>query len=269
MIRKPVVAGQFYPDDFTGLSSQIEESFRKGPDILPSNKRRRIMFGAIIPHAGYSFSGRCAAWAYNEVGESQFPKTYILIGTNHNSSETLTNSDDWETPFGVVKNAGINLGLKEDKMPYEHSIEVQLPFLQFVSRDRLKELRILPIITNTYSPELCEKIADIPGSKIILCSSDFTHYGPDYSYVPFVYSKRESMEKMDKGAINLILKYDIPSFLEYTKNKTICGAGAIANTLKICQLMGSNKARLLDYSTSGDITNNHTNSVGYASILFE
>ena len=65
MIRKPVVAGQFYPDDFTGFSSQIEESFRKGPDILPSNKRRRIMFGAIIPHAGYSFSGRCAAWAYN------------------------------------------------------------------------------------------------------------------------------------------------------------------------------------------------------------
>ncbi|MBU1204118.1 MAG: AmmeMemoRadiSam system protein B [Nanoarchaeota archaeon] len=269
MIRGPIVNTQFYAGNFNDLDSQIQEVFKKGPGTTPSNTRRRFMLGAIIPHAGYFFSGKCAAWAYNEIGESRFPETYVIIGTNHTSGQNLVNLDDWETPFGIVKNAGIDLGLKKDPMQHEHSIEVQLPFLQFVSKDKLKELKILPIITTTYNPQLCRKIAEIPGSKVIICSSDFTHYGPNYSYLPFVYSKKENLEKLDKDAIALILSFKIPEFLDYTKNKTICGAAAIANTIKTCQLMGSKKTRLLNYYTSGDITNDYTNTVGYASILFE
>lgn len=268
MIRKAEFAGQFYESSFTALNRQIEECFQKGPGVIPSNKRKRFMLGVIAPHAGYVYSGQTAAWAYNEIGESNFPELYVILGTNHTSGETLVNIEDWETPFGMVKNANIPLGLKQSPMDEEHSVEVQLPFLQFVNRDKLKDIRILPIITNKYEPELCRKIAELPQSKIIICSSDFTHYGHNYSYTPFMFSKRENIEKMDKGAIGRILKFDSEDFIAYSKDKTICGSGAIADTIKICSLMGSKEARLLQYATSGDITKDHDNSVGYASVLF-
>lgn len=268
MIRKSEFAGQFYEKTFTSLNRQLDECFQKGPGVMPSNTRRRFMLGAVVPHAGYVYSGPTAAWAYNEIGESAFPEIYIIIGTNHSSNETLVSLDDWETPFSMVKNVNLTLGLKKSPMTDEHSIEVQLPFLQFVNRDRIKDIKILPIILNKYEPELCKKIADLPQSKVIICSSDFTHYGPAYSYVPFLYSKRENIEKMDKGAIDRIMKFDPEDFMAYARDKTICGAGAIATAIKACQLMGSKEVRLLNYSTSGDLTNDHTNSVGYASILF-
>ena len=267
-MRPTIVAGSFYEISFTKLENQIKDLFEKGPGSLPMKKREKNIFAAIAPHAGYFFSGTCQAWVYKELAESKFPKVYVILGTNHTSNHNVINYEDWETPFGIVKNAKINLNIREDDMRQEHSIEVQLPFLQFINKDYFKELKILPILTSYYDEELCKKIAKIENFNLIV-SSDFTHYGPNYGYTPFIYNKKESLYALDKKAIDFILKLDLDNFLKYTKDKTICGKAAIANMIKICQLLNKTKTRLVSYYTSGDIVNDYTNAVGYGGIIVE
>ena len=263
-MREPYVSGSFYEGNFNNLNKQIENCFEKGPGELPTKRKNKDIKCIISPHAGYFFSGKCMAWVYKEIGESKFPDVYVIIGTNHYSSETLVNLDDWETPFGVIKNFNQDLGLEKSKMEQEHSVEVQLPFLQFVSKDRLKELKILPIVTNMYNKNVVEKLRKIK-NKVVIASSDFTHYGDNYNYKPFVYNKKENLYEMDKKAIDFILKLDTKGFLEYSKNKTICGRGAIAIVMDVCK---DSKARLIDYYTSGDIINDYNNAVGYGGVVF-
>ena len=267
-MRPTIVEGSFYESSFTKLENQIKDLFEKGPGSLPIKKREKNIFAAISPHAGYTFSGKCQAWVYKELAESKFPKVYVILGTNHTSTYNVINYEDWETPFGIVKNAKINLKIREDDMRQEHSIETQLPFLQFINKDHLKEIKILPILINHYDEELCKKIAEIKDFTLII-SSDFTHYGPNYNYSPFIYNKKESLYDMDKKAINFILDLDLEGFLEYSKDKTICGKGAIANMIKICQLLKKDKTRLINYYTSGDIVNDYTNAVGYGGLIVE
>jgi len=267
-MRPTIVAGSFYESSFTKLENQIKELFEKGPGSLPIKKREKSIFAVIAPHAGYSFSGKCQAWVYKELAEAKFPEVYVILGTNHTSSYNVINYEDWETPFGIIKNAGINLKIKEDNMRQEHSIEVQLPFLQFINKDHLKDIKILPVLTNHYHEELCKKIAEIK-NFILIVSSDFTHFGPNYNYTPFIYNKKENLYGLDRKAIDFILKLDLEGFLEYTKDKTICGKGAIANMIKICQLKKKTKVRLVDYYTSGDIIKDYTNAVGYGGLIVE
>jgi len=271
-MRTPIVNGQFYEDDFVKLEGQIKNCFlsKFGPGEL-QNKRVKKIFGVITPHAGYSYSGACAAHAYKEIGESVFPKRYVILGVNHTgySGKRLALSyDDWQTPFGLVKNSQDSIfNLKEDKKAhaFEHSIEVQLPFLQFVSRDKLHSTRILPITVSEVDYEYCREIAkEFPKDSVLIISSDFTHYGSLYNYTP-----SEKINKIDMEAIDLILKFKTKEFLDYTKDKTICGKYGIALGLEILKNMGATKARLLKYYTSGDITKDYDNQVGYASIVFE
>jgi len=263
-MREPVVSGSFYEDNFDNLSKQIENCFEKGPGTLPIKRKDVEIKGVISPHAGYFFSGKCMAWVYKEIGESKFPSVYVIIGTNHYNNETLVNLDDWKTPFGIIRNYGDDLGLEKSKMDGEHSIEVQLPFLQFVSKDRLKEVKILPIVTSSYNKDVVEKIRKIK-NKVVIASSDFTHYGDNYNYKPFIYNKKENLYLEDKKAIDFILKLDVKGFLDYSKNKTICGKGAIAMVMDLCK---DSKTRLVDYYTSGDVVNNYDNAVGYGGVVF-
>ena len=270
-MRIPIVNGQFYKNSFEELEKEIRECFlsRLGPGL--PGKRTKKIFGVIAPHAGYSYSGPCAAHAYKEIGEAQFPRAYAILGVNHTgySGKRLALSyDDWQTPFGAVLNSKDKISnLKEDRKAhaFEHSIEVQLPFLQFVSKDNLKKLRVLPLTVSDIDYGYCREMAkEFPRDAVYIISSDFSHYGHLYNYTP-----SEKIEKIDSEAIKLIKGFKVKEFLDYAKDKTICGMYGIALGMEIMKNLGAERARLLKYYDSSEITNDKENKDGYASSVFE
>ncbi len=262
-MRRSIVDGQFYPADKTALEKQIKSFLDKKPD----NK----ILAAIVPHAGYMFSGKCAGKVYSLLPSTE---TYVLLGVNHNNigSNIAVSLENFETPLGEVKNDAelgkeilkiLDLGEDEEAHRFEHSIEVQLPFLQTSQ----KNFKILPIILKNYNSGTCQKLAEaifkankkLKRKIIIIASSDFTHSGPSYGFL--------SDMKIDKEAIDEILKMNANSFLEIAKKTTICGAGAIAVTIGVAKLLGAKKVKLLDYYDSSKIIKGE-NKVGYAAIAF-
>ncbi|MBD3310395.1 AmmeMemoRadiSam system protein B [Candidatus Woesearchaeota archaeon] len=288
MIRKPIVAGQFYEADFELLEKQLQRCFshRKGAGGLPVKKRDRQVVAAVAPHAGYPFSGPCASWVYKAVGETKLPDVYVMLGVSHNGLPSAISIQDWQTPFGTVQTdkefaraVEQNSNLKVDERPHrmEHSIEVQLPFLQFVNRDYLQNLRICPIIISEDIPfdEAARgivKASKMTGKRIlVIASSDFTHYGVSYGYTPFADNVKEKLYGLDKGAAELIAKLDAYRFLEYVDDKgaTICGKHPVAAAVECAKLLGAKKGRLLQYYTSADLMGDYATAVGYAGIVFE
>jgi AmmeMemoRadiSam system protein B len=280
-IRKPVVDGQFYPSDPEELKEQIKASFlsKFGPGSLPKEGRKKHTAGAIAPHAGYQFSGPGAAWVYKEIAESIIPDTYVLLGPSHSGFSSCISLQDWKTPLGTARNDSefgkkladnSGLSVNEEAHSKEHSIEVQLPFLQFAC----PEFKIVPIMI---SHDLgYQKIADairktaeqLKRKTVVIASSDFTHYGFAYGYVPFSENIKKNMYSLDKGAIDAIKSLDAEKFISYVNEKqaTICGQLPIATLMKAVDVK---KAKLLSYYTSGDIIGDYSNAVGYASIVFE
>jgi len=287
MVRKPIVAGSFYPAGFEELDKSINESFNSkfGPGDLPLKRKDKEIKGIIAPHAGYVYSGACAAWAYKEIAESKFADLYIMLGLSHSGFRTCVSLEDWETPFGTIQTDEefgkklMEKGIKHDEKAHqqEHSIEVQLPFLQFACKDYLKQLKIMPIIV---SPDrdyqeiakiISDTIKELKVKTCIIASSDFTHFGFNYSYFPFHDNIKENMQKLDKGAIEHIKKLDAYHFLDYINETgaTICGQYPIAVMLELSKLLGAKKARLIHYYTSGEISGDYGSVVGYASIAVE
>ena len=276
MVRHSIVAGRFYESDKKKLGEQIKECFlhKLGPGNLPEKHDKNIL-GIISPHAGYFFSGACAAHGFKELGEGKNADVYIIIGFSHSGHGACTSLDDFETPLGIIKNYAeftqqlINNGLRENKAAHysEHSIEVQLPFLQYMK----KEARFVPVFADHNYNELAEiikiTIKEMNVKACLIASSDFTHYGMSYGYLPFTEDVKENMYKLDKAAIDLILKNNGADFINYTERTgaTICGRYAIACMMRIL----NKKARLLKYYTSGDVLGEYDNSVGYASIVVE
>ncbi|MAG78516.1 AmmeMemoRadiSam system protein B [archaeon] len=279
---KPQFAGQFYESDFEKLSKQIEHCYTGdlGPGDLPTKRTEKITKGIILPHARYTYSGQCAAWAYKEIAESKFPKTFIILFPDHTGThfDYATTLEDFETMLGVVqvdkefieKLLKTNL-VKKTTTIKEHSIEVQLPFLQVSNKDKMNEIKIVPIIcptTNNYK-ELAQEIAKISNDICIIISSDFTHYGPKFGYTPFKFNIKQSIKDLDKNAIELILNYKSKEFLKYVKKTkaTICGQYPIALGLEILKQINSENPELLCYYNSNKIMPNES-QVSYASISF-
>jgi len=288
MVRKPVVSGMFYEDNADKLSSQIEDSFHSefGPGKLPSKKRTREIFGVISPHAGYQFSGPGAAWAYREIAESRPADTYVMLGISHSGFPSCTSLEDWEPPLGTVKvdkafQAAFmeRSGLKQDETAHsqEHSIEVQLPFLQFVNKEYKDQLKIAPIIISEeqrckeIALSIAETIKQTGKKAVIIASSDFTHYGMNYGFFPFQDNVRENMHNLDKGAIEHIKSLDADKFMGYIDDTgaTICGRLPVAAAISACRILGAKKAKMLQYYTSGDITHDYSSAVGYGSLVIE
>ncbi len=286
MIRKPIVAGQFYPEKKEELLAEINRCFlhKFGPGKLPEPRGKKKIYGAIVPHAGYFFSGAGAAWVYKGIGETQFPDLYIILGVNHSGPYTCSSDEEWETPLGNVKCDKELITLLEKKgiqihnemHHHEHSIEVQLPFLQFISRDRITDLKIVPIMIADQRFEhwgriIKEALKETKKKAVIICSSDFTHYGENYGYIPFEKDVKENLKKLDGTAINFITKPNPKGFLQYTEKTmaTICGRYGISALLWLIKYLDKErKGKLLKYYTSGDILEDYNNAVGYAAIVF-
>jgi hypothetical protein len=286
MIRKAVFAGQFYEKNEQALDKQITECFegKNGPCALPLSKRTGIIQAIIAPHAGYSYSGQCAAWAYKEIAETEFADLYIILGPNHSTNENALSIQGYETPYGLARvdqefvNALLekNSELKINEVAHEteHSIEVQIPFLQFATKDKMHELKIVPILLGTidYNKlglDIKELILESGKKVVIIVSSDFTHYGRNYHYIPFSTDIKKNIYEQDMRGIELIKNLDADGFMGYIDETmgTICGAFPIATLLKSIK---SDKIELLQYYTSADLEEEQTykNSVSYTAMVF-
>lgn len=276
---KPIVAGQFYPAGKDALIRQIEECFssRLGAG-KPDKKKGKSAFGFIAPHAGYSYSGYCASFAYKKIAEIKKPKRVVILAPDHNGVcyGLTTSFEDWETPLGIVKADRDFISKLISKCPFlkngaihEHAVEVQLPFLKYIYPD----VPIVPIIIPSpdYCKELGKAIASISKETLVIASSDFTHYGAYYGYLPFdSKNAKESMKKLDLEAIKFIEKLDSEGFYRYVEKTgaTICGQYAIMAAIEAVKAMGAKKAALLKYYTSGDVSKDYTMAVGYAAVEF-
>lgn len=280
-MREPVVSGMFYASEEQELKNQIRECYTS--KFGPSDSKESVkVFGAICPHAGYVYSGACAAHCYKQI-KNQAYDVFIILGTNHiglgGSSVSL---DDFKTPLGIAKNDTElteqiidKCNLKESKEAHnqEHSIEVQIPFLQEIYGD----IKIVPIIIDSNSDHkaIAKGLADIiknSGKKVcIIASSDFTHFGVNYGFMPFTDNIKEKLEEFDFQAILKILALDSGGFLEYIQDRgaTICGAYAIAVLIEVCKSIGKKNTKLLKYYSSGDIVGDYSSCVGYASIIIK
>ena len=286
-IRSAAAAGQFYPGSEESLLKQIKENFldSRGTKKLPkiSNKNKKII-GVVVPHAGYIFSGAIASHSFFNIADNGFADTFIILGPNHTghgSGISVMTEGDWQTPLGNVKiNNEIAKKLQKDIIDsdqnahiYEHSIEVQLPFLQFIS----KEFDFVPICMMMQDIDTATEVGNIIAESIkttdkkvvIIASSDFSHVGFNYmSMPPEGMGVDEYAKKQDKLAIDKILKLDAQGLVKTVQenNISMCGYGPVSAMLVAAKMLGASKAELLKYGTSYEVYPN-TSCVGYGSII--
>jgi AmmeMemoRadiSam system protein B len=275
-VRPAILSGTWYKGTQEALINQVDS-------FLERVRIRQAVgnpIALISPHAGYDYSGPTAAYGYRAIMGIDFQKV-IVIAPSHRvpfSGISIGDFDYFETPLGRIRvdRKDMRLLLSNpifkslmEVHRYEHSLEIQLPFLQRV----LKDWRLIPLIVgdlrrNEYRNAAAEisKLAD--SKTLIVASSDFTHYGSRFGYVPFRERIPENIQKLDQGAIEKILSMDFNGFMDYCERTeiTICGFRAIGILLNL--LPPGSKGYLLHYDASGRILNDYENSVSYASIIF-
>ncbi|MEM2258759.1 MAG: MEMO1 family protein [Candidatus Thermoplasmatota archaeon] len=275
MERKPAVAGSFYEKNKEELINEIKECFLKGPGEIPQAKKGKGKIkGVVVPHAGYIYSGYVAAYVYHAIAKDGFPDKFIIMGPNHygyGSPVAIATKGAWLTPLGKVfidesaKKLAKGI-ISEDEIAhkYEHSIEVQIPFLQFLS-----DFKFIPICFAIQDYETAKEVGEIiyEEDALIIASSDFSHVS--FSKFP---SKEdiEEVRKIDRIAIDEILRIDGKRLVEKVEENDIsmCGYGAVAAMLEAVKRKGAKNARLLKYATSYDVEPG-TYCVGYSAIVIE
>jgi len=278
-VRHPAVAGSWYAGTSTGLRAQIEECFthKFGPG-KPSRvveKGPRSLVGLVCPHAGYMYSGPVAAHAYYKLAVDGKPDVIVIFSPNHTgrgSALAIMNEGAWRTPLGNVEidTQTANQILSESRIidaderahAYEHSIELQLPFLQYLYGSAFKFVPICFLMQDLESSrEIGQAVAKALSGKnaLVIASTDMTHYEP-----------QERAEKKDKMAINAAIKMDEEQYYSAVESYGIstCGYGPTIAAMAAAKALNAKKAQLLCYKTSGDITGDFSAVVGYASIAF-
>jgi MEMO1 family protein len=267
MTRKPAVAGQFYPESEKVLLREI------GP-MLNNSLHRESAIGVVCPHAGYVYSGNVAGAVFSSI---KLRPIYVILGPNHTGLGepfSICASDTWRTPLGEVRvNQKLAQRLKascalirEDESAhfYEHSIEVQLPFLQAMQKD----FTIVPIVVGSSSLTEYEEVGKsiamaikelkMEGDVTIIASSDMTHY-----------EAQDLAEEKDKKAIGAILDLDEKKLIDVVErfDVTMCGCGPASIMLAASKELGAKHAKLIKYQTSGDTSGDFSSVVGYAGIV--
>jgi AmmeMemoRadiSam system protein B len=287
--RKPIVAGQFYPGQHCSCVDEINECLRleKLTEQLPET-----IVAGIVPHAGWTFSGQLAAMVFSAIKQRHDKvDTFIIFGAAHGyygSSPAVYDKGSWLTPLGEVavdeeladavlksNTAVSDASAHQD----EHSIEVQVPFIQHLFADA----KILPILTppSEESISLGDVIGDIikQQQKKIVCigSTDLTHYGPRYGFTPMgtgANALQWASGVNDKEFIDLALKLQPQKMLaSAAENYNACGAGAAAAAVAAAKKLGKTKGLLLAHTNSNEVMlqkmgYSSAEAVGYAAIVF-
>jgi hypothetical protein len=273
MIRQPAVAGHFYQGSPSALRDQVKR-------FLVSETKKVKALGIVSPHAGLVYSGSVAGAVYSRI---ELPGTFVLIGPNHTglgAPVSLMARGSWETPLGAVR---INDDLAEavlsksrrihdDTMAHlqEHSLEVQLPFIQYLKRN----FTIVPIQMMDTRLETCIEVGNAIASAIAECGAESAEYkaggtlivaSSDMSH----YVSAETAKKKDHAAIKRILDLDAQGLYHTVRDEGIsmCGYGPVVAMLTACKVLGATKADLVKYTNSGDVSGDYDQVVGYAGIV--
>jgi AmmeMemoRadiSam system protein B len=267
MIRQPAVAGRFYPAQPQELTQEVENCLATAAATAKTQAR-----GCMVPHAGYMYSGHVAGAVYAKL---ELPKRFIILCPRHyphGEPLAIMSEGAWSTPLGEAKiDSGLASELKracrllrEDSVAHrsEHSLEVQLPFLQRLVGD----FAFVPIALGTdqlgaledLGRGVAEVVAAQPDPVLIVASSDMNHYESD------------SVTRVkDRKAIDKILQLDPRGLYETVRRHgiTMCGFGPAVSMLTAAKQLGASHADLVRYATSGDITGDREEVVGYAGII--
>jgi MEMO1 family protein len=265
MIRQPAVAGRFYPGDAAGLTETIREYTR-------SDMARVRAIGAVIPHAGYMYSGHVAGAVYSRI---ELPPRIIVLCPNHTGLGpplSIMKAGLWETPLGLVKiDDEISEALmqadpllEDDAAAHrlEHATEVQLPFIQVLAGSAT---RFVPITLGTGNRShletlgnaMAQVIRDVDRQTLMIASSDMNHYEPD------------SITRVkDRKAIDRILELDAQGLYDTVRQERIsmCGFGPATSMLVAANQLGASRTELIKYATSGEVSGDFGHVVGYAGI---
>jgi AmmeMemoRadiSam system protein B len=264
MIRQPAVAGQFYTDDEAKLKAELISL------VTPATNAQRVV-GAIAPHAGYLYSGAVAGDLYSRIA---LPSAVIILGPNHHgigASTSLYPDGEWSTPLGsvainsrlaaLVKNHAPQVAIDTVAHQFEHSLEVQLPFLQHIRPD----VTIVPLCLGfgdfarcrSLGEGIARAIREYGEEVLIIASSDMTHY-----------EAVAAARLKDEQAILKVLALDPEGLVQVCRAEgiTMCGVIPAAVMLVAARELGASKAELLRYATSGDVTGDKRQVVAYAAM---
>jgi AmmeMemoRadiSam system protein B len=265
MIRPPAVSGRFYPSDPQELARQVEHyAFSEASKISAR--------GCIVPHAGYMYSGHVAGAVY---GSLAIPSRCILLGPRHfprGERMAILTEGSWETPLGnaaVDSELALELArtcprLREDVVAHEqeHSLETQLPFLQQL----VKDLRFVPVVLAADRYPIIEELGHAVSKVVaahdepvlVIASTDMNHYESD-----------KVTRQKDQRAIARILALDARGLFDTVREdgNTMCGYAATVAMLIAMRDLGASEARLVRYATSGDVTGDRNEVVGYAGVI--
>lgn len=289
--RKPIVAGQFYPAGRASCLSEVQQHLAECP---PTKELPARIVAGIVPHAGWTFSGTLAAQVFAAVKQAHPDvDTFVVFGAIHSyygDSAAVYHRGSWLTPLGdiaideeladAVTAASSVARPDPDAHSFEHSIEVQVPFIQHL----FPSARLLPITVPPTSSavQLGTDVADCitaAGARRIICigSTDLTHYGPRYGFSPMgtgdaaiIWAK----DVNDRHFIDLTLSAEPAKLLESAAQKhNACGAGAAAAAVAVAKSLGKTKGRLLSHTHSNEVMQrkfgqSSHESVGYAAIIF-
>ncbi len=278
-VRHPAYAGMFYEGNARSLKAQIEDCFmhKLGPKALPepaSDKLKSIL-GAISPHAGYMYSGPVAAHTYYRLAQNGKPDTVVICGPNHTgagSGLAIMREGAWRTPLGevevdvavadIITRESSIVDVDESAHMREHSIEVQLPWLQYLYGSGFRFVPICFLMQDFESScEVGVAVAKALKGKnaLVIASTDMTHYEP-----------QKVAERKDKTVIESAAKLDerqLYSTVEMNQ-VSMCGYGPTVAAITAAKALGAKNGKLLCYKTSGDFVGDYSAVVGYASLIF-
>ncbi len=278
-IRKSAIAGSWYPGESSSLKKLISKYLDEAPkQKVPKNKS---VCALIVPHAGYAYSGKCAAYSFKQLQDIRKIKRVFVLAPSHRAwftGASITSADAYETPLGLAE-IDKELVKKLRKNPLvtevpnahidEHSLEIQIPFLQVV----LKDFKLVPIVIGDVNYEQAKALGkliaeNIGPNDIIVASGDFTHFGAAFNYTPFSSNIAERLTELDLGLADIILKKDVKGIFDY-KNKTgitCCGVKVFA--VLAAALPKTAVGEQLLYYKSGDMDKSYEHSVSYVSAVF-
>ncbi|MHB1132725.1 MAG: AmmeMemoRadiSam system protein B [Chloroflexota bacterium] len=275
-IRDAAVAGSFYAAAPAALRAQVEAAFlhRHGPGHLPevAAEGPRRLAGIVVPHAGFVYSGPIAAHAYAALAADGAPEVAVLVGPNHwglGPAVSVSLAVAWRTPLGAApvarEVAEAVLAELPDAAPSEaahereHSLEVQLPFLQYLYGERLS---VVPIAMGDQRPAMAEALgralaAALAGrNAVIVASTDLSHY-----------ESQRAAEAQDRLVLDAILAADTARLLSLAPHQvSACGPGPVVAALLAARALGAERVHLLKYATSGDVSGDTSRVVGYAAL---
>ncbi len=261
-VRRSTIAGSWYPGSPERLGETVDRFLTNaGPGQIKGE-----LVGLIAPHAGYQYSGQVAAYAYVELQDREYEKVALLAPSHrvYVGEFAVTSYAYYETPLGLVPVDGDLVAQLEVQIPLnktdenlEHSLEIQLPFLQRT----LGEFSLLPILMGGQSWSSCQVLSQglaqvLPGQNALLvASTDLSHF----------YDYRTAVE-LDKKALARIEAFDpegLSQDLEAQRCEA-CGGGPVMTMMLAARALGADKAKVLEYKNSGDVTGDKYRVVGYA-----